>query len=114
MGLLGRLYYTRKGEAMKKKTTPYWTAVIKEARRRKKKGLVPFVSPVRNKAASWVTCACGKQDPRIPINHGPVDTRLYSLGCSFYGAVEEQRIDSAEKILHKIERRAAEILRGLA
>ena len=39
----------------------------------------------RGKSSSWVTCACGKQDPRIPrtADHKPKDRMLSELGTAF-------------------------------
>ncbi len=85
--------------------TPYWTKVITKARKRGH-----FTTQEKSKSFDWVTCACGKQDSRIPkmgIDGGPMDNELRNLGCNFYGAVNGDEFDHAETILGRIERRAA-------
>jgi len=103
----------------KKKATPYWTKVIERARKRKKAGLMPFTKHQISLAGAWVTCACGRQDARIPrypanTSHGsrsaPLDDILDELGITFYGHVNRGRVKSAKSTLQKIENRAAEIL----
>jgi hypothetical protein len=65
------------------------------------------------KASSWQTCACGRQDDRIPRDDEgvPMDSALSDLGCSFYVHILNNRFDFAAQTLVKIERRAAEVLR---
>lgn len=65
-------------------------------------------------AKGWTTCACGKQDKRIPRASGfsyPLDNRLYSLGLLFAMAVETEDFLRAAKTLVAIEKRAAIVLR---
>jgi hypothetical protein len=68
-------------------------------------------------AQTWVTCACGEQDPRIPRNkeagYRPKDTILYDLGLDFFDAVNANHCDDADLILMQIEHRSAEILASL-
>lgn len=66
-------------------------------------------------AISWVTCACGEQDRRIPRsrNGEPNDLRLSDYGCGFFSAVVGFRPIEAASLLGKIETRATEILSDL-
>ena len=68
------------------------------------------------KAATWVTCACGKQDPRIPRDWvgAPIDEELRNLGEAFPIAVGARDVPLARNILIQIEKRAAELLAGAA
>ena len=63
-------------------------------------------------AADWTTCACGKQDPRIPREGrgSPVDPTLFELGVSFSGQVDFDQILAAAETLIRIEKRATEVL----
>ncbi len=92
--------------------TPYWTKVIEEARERHATGVPPFTTEQKALSWEWVTCACGKQDSRIPRNEEgePLDDELDNLGNEFYAAVDDDDIDKAEKYLAKIELRSAQIL----
>lgn len=83
-----------------------------------------------HEAGNWTTCACGKQDPRIPRITGPdaysynrdepLDHALKNLGMTFYdliGDANTSRLDfgrvsivTAAQILVKIEERAAVVL----
>jgi hypothetical protein len=94
--------------------TAYWPKVIEAAKVRKKKGLEPFTHEQQDRAMDWVTCACGKQDDRIPrseiIQPWPLDPRLRDLGSKFAWAVEDGKPEKAQSILGKIERRAAQVL----
>ncbi len=71
-----------------------------------------FLFEDRVDANYWTTCACGKQDPRIPreCNGRPKNQRLVELGGRFARMVEEDKILSAARLLVKIEAEAAEIL----
>lgn len=66
-------------------------------------------------AQEWATCACGRQDERIPRiwDGGPEDVELRFLGRLFMDAVEESEIAVAALVLVNIERRAREILAEL-
>lgn len=68
-----------------------------------------------NDSGAWPTCACGKQDPRIPRGLGgaPLDENLEELGVAFYQHVCAHRFFEAAETLIAIERRAAEILAEL-
>jgi len=69
-------------------------------------------------AQKWQTCACGKQDPRIPRRDSkyegrvgaPVDAELLDLGLDFFGAVDSQLFMQSAEVLVEIEKRASEIL----
>ena len=107
---------------MKKKThTPYWFNVVRKAITRKNKGKVPFTMEHIEKSGSWVTCACGKQDPRIPRNkpdYGvalgePKDTFLAISGFEFSVCVRNQNPVRALLFLLSIEKRSADILAAL-
>ncbi len=103
----------------KKKTnpTPYWTKVIERAKKRKKKGLEPFTDYQRDLSEEWVTCACGKQDARIPRDHlglnrgAPLDDRLRHLGNIFCCHVTDGEVVKAGRTLKAIEHRAFQVLR---
>jgi len=66
-------------------------------------------------ANAWVTCACGEQDPRIPVEPvmGPEDTVLNEMGHDFTYCVDHDDFDGAEDVLNLIELRADMILRNL-
>jgi hypothetical protein len=77
-------------------------------------------------AGTWVTCACGEQDtriPRAPVNadtyeadtyeYAPLDPTLRKLGMDFYAAVGHHDTVAARRILRAIEARAAVIVAGL-
>lgn len=66
-------------------------------------------------AKSWQTCACGKQDKRIPRSSlgEPLDPDLKDLGRSFFCRIYHSQFDGAAEVLAKIERRAGEILATL-
>ncbi len=105
-------------------TTPYWTTAIANAVKRRRQGETPFSAEHIRRAKSWVTCACGKQNPRIPrvgikdttwpANAGaPLDIKLQIHGQEFYRAVCGQFPNRAEGILAKIELRGAEVVAEL-
>lgn len=96
-------------------TAKPWSDRIAEARQRGK-----FTADDVVLARSWVTCACGEQDQRIPrlkdtggVTDEPVDDRLSVLGTYFFNYVTDNDIDRADKTLALIEARAAEVLREL-
>ena len=96
--------------------TPYWWEVIERAKARKAHGKLAFTFRERERAGNWTTCACGKQDIRIP-RHGifdmePLDKELSLLGVQFSHAVTMDDPDLAEKTLLKIERRGDVVLRA--
>lgn len=66
-------------------------------------------------AASWITCACGRQDPAIPRNYRgePRDNRLLVLGNAFLDLINLGLWPLASKTLDRIEKRSAEILASL-
>ena len=73
-----------------------------------------FTEKDKRAAGTWVTCACGKQDKRIPRRPGgrgrPADEVLSALGDGFYLLVCADRHLGAAETLLKIEARADEIL----
>ena len=87
--------------------TPNWTKAIFRAYKDK-----TFTVDDRIKADAWTTCACGKQDSRIPVNARgePVDDTLFALGERFSLAVKDDNPSLAEFNLNAIEKRAAEVL----
>lgn len=91
--------------------TPYWPRAIAAARKRGG----GFTRGDWDKATEWTTCACGRQDPRIPrkSNGAPVDGLLGCLGVKFTGAVTNSLPDEAERILGLIESRSRQILSGV-
>ncbi len=109
----------------KKKHTPYWFKVIKTAIKRQRNGLTAFTESQKDKAENWVTCACGKQDPRIPregddagrknrlrvhADWEPEDAKLSRLGGYFADYVYSNRPQRALECLLAIEKRAAVVL----
>jgi hypothetical protein len=98
--------------ATKPKRTPYWWRVIARARKRGN-----FTDDEFAKAASWTTCACGKQDARIERTgkYGtgpPRDNELAYYGNHFAKAVYNDDFEEATELLTAIERRSAELLGG--
>jgi hypothetical protein len=87
-----------------------WDVIIKEARLR---GF--FTGAQRQLASSWVTCACGEQDPRIPrsCKGRPIDRKLIYLGNNFSIAVADNMYDLAEQVLVQIEIRSRRVLLDL-
>ena len=94
------------------KPTPYWTRVCQNAIKRQAAGKEPFTLSNREKAATWITCACGRQDSRIPLRESgaPEDDLLTTWGCQFTSAVRRQLPMMALHRLHWIELRAAELI----
>lgn len=71
---------------------------------------------LKEKAESWVTCACGNQCDAIPRHENsgqPIDHRLAVLGRAFAGDVEYHDWQNARKTLRKIEERSKELLASL-
>ena len=67
------------------------------------------------KAGSWTTCACGKQDPRIPRHDDgdPVDAYLSGYGSRFMSDVINNHFFDAASTLIAIEKRAVVLLDAL-
>lgn len=95
----------------------YWHKAIEDARK-----FGYFTSFAKQKSESWVSCACGELDERIPrgrsfgdreIKAAPKDNILYHLGSDFMVEVCDNNFDAAESTLAAIEKRAAEILAEL-
>ena len=93
-------------------TTPYWTMVIQNAKKRLELGEYPFSGIHITLAHSWTTCACGEQDDRIKRDElgKPKYPWLVVLGENFFHAVRKQNPVKAEKILAEIEDHVAMIL----
>ncbi len=89
--------------------TDYWPEAIKEAETRG-----GFTALDVHKAGSWVTCACGKQDPRLLMDGqpscGPWDYKLRDLGVQFFNAVLANSVSQARELLASIEERASDLL----
>lgn len=88
--------------------TPFWWEAIATARANGG----DFTPEDVRRAASWVSCACGEQDPRIPRKKdgAPVDDVLERLGCDFNAWVVAGKPDKAAEVLVSIERRVAVLL----
>lgn len=72
-----------------------------------------FTGSDLNLAASWTTCACGRQDKRIRrwyADGPPSDGQLHIDGAKFLDHVEHHRIIWAALCLIRIEKRAAVVL----
>jgi len=93
---------------------PYWIAVLDEAMERAKRGKKPFSRRHVKQAEDWTTCACGRQDWRIPRDvedDSPLDPELKRLGGEFYEAIKGGAPIAARQRLVEIEIRAAEVIR---
>lgn len=100
--------------------TSYWGKRIIKAEKRGR-----FTENDSEMVADWMTCACGKQDPRIPrldfetciANRSlgclgaPADSELREKGVIFYNHIKEHRFVDAARTLVKIEKRASIVLR---
>jgi len=94
----------------------YWGKIIIKA---EKEG--SFDNKGLAEASKWATCACGRQDKRIPRRpdylfvepRAPKDKQLFNLGASFMYAVNNNKFTLAAKRLIRIENRAAKILAKL-
>ena len=97
---------------MTNRKTPYWWGVMAAAKRRVKIGHEPFTRRQIELAASWATCACGKQYKRIARhpNGEPRDLELLTMGSNFGYAVINQKLESAVKCLLSIETRVNHLL----
>ena len=63
-------------------------------------------------SASWVTCACGKLSPLVPVEPSgmPLDGKLSFLGTQFNEDVSEGGFEDAAWRLVDIEKRATRLL----
>lgn len=62
-------------------------------------------------AGEWTTCACGKQDPRIPREFGiPIDSDLKFFGVRFHANLVGNDFVFAASYLIAIEKRAGKVL----
>lgn len=113
----------------RRRKTPYWWGVLERGVRRLRKGQTPFTGKHYRLAGNWVTCACGRQDARIPrVGFGmPADRQLANLGVTFCAAISsgsvltgpfrttgvrsQRHVEKARGVLQQIELRAAQILR---
>lgn len=87
--------------------TPYWWATIDRAEKRGH-----FTECEIRRADNWPTCACSKQDKRIPRDDigCPTDVLLGILGAAFVDYVCSDMFKDARRTLTKIEKRAAKVL----
>jgi len=84
-----------------------------------------FTSKDNADSRSWQTCACGKQDPRIPRcdpspgrpgdpsmrwDLCPTDSQLAQMGSDFFDAVSFRDFQKAAKLVVGIEARSVEVL----
>lgn len=99
---------------MREGSTPFWWQALDDLEARPANTGVPM--DIWARASCWVTCACGKQDPRIPRGSigAPIDEGLRKLGEAFPIAVGARDVPLARNILIQIEKRAAELLAGAA
>lgn len=95
-----------------------WKTRIDRARARFKRTgrKVGFTSRDLIDAGGWVTCACGRLDPRIPprLDGAPRDDQLWRLGCAFHDSVRGNYFDLAEIQPAQIDARAAVVLAQVA
>lgn len=99
----------------KRGSTPFWWAAIDRARRWLELNpgydrSLAFTREERELSSDWVTCACGRQDPRIKrMGNGavspnaPVNPEMRTLGLDFSAAVWDGEVELAAEILGKIE-----------
>lgn len=75
-----------------------------------------FTLKDKKDSESWVTCACGRHDPRLQKEdktRGPRDVQLSDLGARFAGTVSINNFDGSRSVLTMIEERATYLLREL-
>lgn len=95
----------------KKRKTAYWSRVLQQAAKRQAAGKPAFTANEIERAGDWVTCACGKQDKRIPRYEGePRDGLIRLLGYRFGHDVEMGCVNEAKRNLARIEARAAVLI----
>lgn len=85
----------------------FWIEAIAEA---KKTG--QFSKLAKRKAGDWPDCACGAQSKFIERepDGAPYDELLLDLGGDFVEAVDNDDAKNAERLLNRIEKRAAKLL----
>lgn len=95
---------------MKTEQDRFWWAAIRQA---EESGT--FTPREKRLAGCWPTCACGRQDKRIPRGGDgcPIDRYLRRLGAMFFSAVLADNTESARTHLFSIECRAGEIIRTI-
>jgi hypothetical protein len=106
---------------MKTKRTPYWFKNLNKVKITSRK----LLEKMERRAYSWQTCACGKQDSRIPRLNEPAgepkDKYLRDLGWRFacvvgdmYNCFIPSKFEKFRKraldIMTKIEKRATIVL----
>lgn len=71
-------------------------------------------SAASNRAASWVTCACGNQCDILNRDEDgePTDQKLASLGIVFMEDIQEKEYVMAKATLRKIESRSATLIKN--
>lgn len=99
------------GNGLMDTPTRPWREIIDYARKR---GF--FTEQEKAWAGSWVTCACGEQDPRIPrsMSGEPLDSALCAAGTNFSIAVGDDNLVRAKYWLKRIERHATRVLREVS
>lgn len=95
--------------------TPYWWKVLYQlAPKRVKLGRKPFTNTEVDKSCVWQTCACGKQDKRIPRDKWdkePHDQKLATAGMDFMYALKLQDLPRAKIAMHYVELNAKRVLK---
>ena len=77
-----------------------------------------FTGSNKKQARSWITCACGRLDSRIPRNQflyhynagAPSDDQLRDTGRRFYHHILENNFMDAADCLIEIEARARDMM----
>lgn len=104
-------------EAIGTSALPNWRDVIEEARKRG-----GFTDAEKDRAADWLSCACGRLDPRIPkwktdgkvaLAGAPKDPSLRALGVDFSVNVYYSYFGEASSTLDLIEKRERVLLAEL-
>ena len=70
---------------------------------------------LKNRASSWVTCACGQLCKALPRDGGgmPDDMRLAKFGICFTDCIYNKNWPDARIVLDKIEARSTELLQEI-
>ena len=89
-----------------------WNKFLKNAIRRKNEMSDKEHGVIRDKSASWVTCACGNQCDILErdMKGSPFDPELRELGQEFHDFIMEMEWREAKKVLKLIETRSYELI----